>query len=154
MAAVYVFHNNKKNTEKAKFQQREKKLFESVSLSEVYARHPQLNRTEDLRDFLLAKEHGELPAIVLFDTDGNERDNEGIAKAFHIYHHHHNNSGNVTRTKSTRTKSRSRSLSRSRSRSSRLNILVFDLFFCFLCRVRVSHLVMNNHNVPTLRHYR
>ena len=116
LATAFTLHKiNTHDTEKTEFQQGEKNLFKTISLSEIYARHPQLNRTEDLRDFLL-KEHGELPAIVLFDTDGNERDNEGIAKAFHVYHHH-NNSGNVTRTKSTRTKSRSRSLSRSRSRS-------------------------------------
>ena len=93
MATAFTLHNiNKHDTKKIEFRQREKKLFDIISLSEVYAHHPELNHTEDLRDFLLAKEHGALPAIVLFDTDGNERDNEGIAKAFHVY-----NSGNVTR---------------------------------------------------------
>jgi hypothetical protein len=110
-----VYKNiNTNDTKKTEFRQREKNLFKTISLSEVYARHPLLNRTEDLRDFLLAKEHGALPAIVLFDTNGNERDNEGIAKAFYVYHHNNNKSGSVTRTKS---RSRSKSKSRSRSKS-------------------------------------
>jgi hypothetical protein len=109
LATAFTLHKiNTHDTKKTEFRHREKNLFKTISFSEVYAHHPELNRTEDLRDFLLAKEHGELPAIVLFDTDGNERDNEGIAKAFHVYHHH------VTKTMS---KSRSRSRSRSRSKS-------------------------------------
>ena len=108
LATAFTLHNiNKHDTKKIEFRQREKKLFDIISLSEVYAHHPQLNSTEDLRDFLLAKEHGELPAIVLFDTDGNERDNEGIAKAFNVYLQ----PNHVMRTKS-KTKSRSRSRSR------------------------------------------
>jgi hypothetical protein len=103
MATAFTLHNiNKHDTKKTEFRHREKNLFETISLSEVYARYPRLNRTEDLRDFLLTKEHGALPAIVLFDTNGNERDNEGIAKAFHVYHPHNYDMR-------TKTKSRSRS---------------------------------------------